>query len=158
MIRILFVCAGNICRSPTAEGVLLKYLLNNKIKELFKVDSAGTNGYHIGEAPDPRACAAALRRGIDISGQRARKLIPTDFERFDLLLAMDRENLGIMRRGSRPEYHGRLGLFTDYSPRFRGLDVPDPYYGGDEGFERVLDMAEDAATGLVERLAGKRSG
>ncbi|HMM55787.1 MAG TPA: low molecular weight protein-tyrosine-phosphatase [Candidatus Desulfobacillus sp.] len=158
MIRILFVCAGNICRSPTAEGVLAKYLSNNKIEELFKVDSAGINGYHIGEAPDPRACAAAFRRGIDISGQRARKLIPTDFERFDLLLAMDRENLGFMRCGSRPEYHGRLGLFTDYSPRFRGLDVPDPYYGDDEGFELVLDMAEDAATGLVERLAGKRSG
>jgi protein-tyrosine phosphatase len=152
MTRILFVCMGNICRSPTAEGVARKIIINKKIDTLIKVDSAGTHGYHIGESPDPRTREAALRRGIDLSGLRARKVVPEDFERFDLLLAMDRDNLDILKRSARPEYHAKLGLFMSYASRFDTDEMPDPYYGGERGFELVLDMAEDAAHGLIETL------
>ncbi len=158
MSRILFVCMGNICRSPTAEGVMNKIIINNKIKNLFKVDSAGTYGYHMGERPDPRTCEAALRRGIDLSGRRARKVVPEDFEHFDLLLAMDRDNLALLRRGARPEHHHKLGLFMHYARRFEVDEVPDPYYGGERGFELVLDMAEDAGQGLIETLLEQKKG
>lgn len=152
MTRILFVCMGNICRSPTAEGVANYIILNNKLENLIKVDSAGTHGYHIGEPPDPRTCEAALRRGIDLSAQRARKVVPEDFDRFDLVLAMDRANLALLKRGSRPEHHGKLGLFMSYASRFDAEEVPDPYYGGEKGFELVLDMIEDAANGLIDAV------
>ena len=155
MKRILFVCMGNICRSPTAEGVINKIIINNKLYNIVKVDSAATHGYHIGEPPDPRSCAAALRRGIDLSVQRARKVAPEDFERFDLLLAMDRDNLTLLKRGARPEHHAKLGLFMRYATRFQVDEVPDPYYGGKQGFELVLDMAEDAGQGLIWSLLGK---
>lgn len=155
MKRILFVCMGNICRSPTAEGVVNKIIINNKIETIIKVDSAATHGYHIGEPPDPRSCAAALRRGIDLSVQRARKVVPEDFERFDLLLAMDRDNLALLKRGARPEHHAKLGLFMRYATRFQVDEVPDPYYGGEQGFEQVLDMAEDAGQGLIRSLLGQ---
>lgn len=156
MTRVLFVCMGNICRSPTAEGVARKILLNNRLNTVVKVNSAGTHGYHIGEPPDPRTVAAALRRGIDLSGLRARKVVPQDFEEFDLLLAMDRDNLNLLKRGARPEYHAKLGLFMSYASRFDTDEVPDPYYGGEQGFELVLDMAEDAASGLIEALQNKK--
>ena len=146
---------GNICRSPTAEGVLNKIIVNNKLESIVNVDSAATHGYHIGEPPDPRSCAAALRRGIDLSVQRARKVAPEDFERFDLLLAMDRDNLTLLKRGARPEHHAKLGLFMRYATRFQVDEVPDPYYGGEQGFELVLDMAEDAGQGLIRSLLGK---
>ncbi|HNQ57849.1 MAG TPA: low molecular weight protein-tyrosine-phosphatase [Candidatus Desulfobacillus denitrificans] len=152
MIRVLFVCLGNICRSPTAEGVLKKMIKDKEIESFIKVNSAGTHGYHVGEPPDPRTCEAALRRGIDLSGLRARKVLPADFEKFDLLLAMDRSNLDQLKRGSRPEHHRKLGLFMSYATRFATEEVPDPYYGGEGGFELVLDMAEDAANGLIEHL------
>lgn len=152
MKRILFVCMGNICRSPTAEGVAYKIIKNNEIESLIKVDSAGTHGYHIGEPPDSRTCAAAWKRGIDLSGMRARKVVPDDFERFDLLLAMDRDNLAMLKRGAQPEHHKKLALFMNYSSRFDSDEMPDPYYGGEAGFELVLDMAEDAARGLIEAL------
>lgn len=152
MTRILFVCMGNICRSPTAEGVTNKILINNRLESTIKVDSAGTHGYHIGEPPDPRTRGAAMKRGIDLSGLRARKVVPEDFERFDLLLAMDRDNLALLKRGARPEHHAKLGLFMSYASRFDTDEVPDPYYGGEQGFELVLDMAEDAARGLIEAL------
>lgn len=152
MTRILFVCMGNICRSPTAEGVTGKLLINNRLESFIKVDSAGTHGYHIGEPPDPRSREAALKRGIDLSGLRARKVVPEDFERFDLLLAMDHDNLALLKRSARPEHHAKLGLFMSYASRFDTDDVPDPYYGGEQGFELVLDMAEDAARGLIEAL------
>lgn len=152
MTRILFVCMGNICRSPTAEGVTSKILINNRLESIIKVDSAGTHGYHIGEPPDPRTREAAMKRGIDLSGLRARKVVPEDFERFDLLLAMDRDNLALLKRGARPEHHAKLGLFMSYASRFDTDEVPDPYYGGEQGFELVLDMAEDAARGLIEAL------
>ena len=152
MSRILFVCTGNICRSPTAEGVVKIIIKNNGMDSLIKVDSAGTHGYHIGEPPDPRTCEAALRRGIDLSGYRARKVVPEDFERFDLLLAMDRDNLALLQRGARPEYQAKLGLFMNYASRFDAEEVPDPYYGGEQGFELVLDMIEDAGQGLIRAL------
>jgi protein-tyrosine phosphatase len=152
MTRILFVCMGNICRSPTAEGVTSKLLINNRLESFIKVDSAGTHGYHIGEPPDPRTREAAMKRGIDLSGLRARKVVPEDFERFDLLLAMDHDNLALLKRGARPEHHAKLGLFMSYASRFDTDEVPDPYYGGERGFELVLDMAEDAARGLIEAL------
>ncbi len=152
MSRILFVCMGNICRSPTAEGIVNNIIINKGMSGLIKVDSAGTHGYHIGEPPDPRTCEAALRRGIDLSGLRARKVVPEDFERFDLLLAMDRDNLALLKRGTRPEHHAKLGLFMHYASRFDTDDVPDPYYGGEQGFELVLDMVEDAGQGLIRAL------
>ena len=152
MSRILFVCTGNICRSPTAEGVVKIIIKNNGMDSLIKVDSAGTHGYHIGEPPDPRTCEAALRRGIDLSGYRARKVVPEDFQRFDLLLAMDRDNLALLQRGARPEYQAKLGLFMNYASRFDAEEVPDPYYGGEQGFELVLDMIEDAGQGLIRAL------
>lgn len=152
MTRILFVCMGNICRSPTAEAVTNKYIINSRLESFIKVDSAGTHGYHIGEPPDPRTRKAAMKRGIDLSGLRARNVVPEDFERFDLLLAMDHDNLALLKRGARPEHHAKLGLFMSYASRFDTDEVPDPYYGGEQGFELVLDMAEDAARGLIETL------
>lgn len=156
MTRILFVCMGNICRSPTAEGVVSNIIINNRLEDLIKVDSAGTHGYHIDEPPDRRTREAALRRGVDLSGLRARKVVPEDFERFDLLLAMDRDNLALLKRGARPEHHAKLGLFMRYASRFEVEEVPDPYYGGEEGFELVLDMAEDAGQGLIEALLDRK--
>lgn len=152
MKHILFVCAGNICRSPTAEGVMRKHIQQRGLGRQIEVDSAGTHGYHVGESPDPRSTEAARRRGIDLSVQRARKVIPEDFDRFDLLLAMDRDNLAFLKRNARPEYHDRLGLFMEYATRFQEDEVPDPYDGGAQGFERVLDMVDDAARGLIEAL------
>ena len=156
MTRILFVCMGNICRSPTAEGVVSNIITNNGLEDLIKVDSAGTHGYHIDEPPDRRTREAALRRGVDLSGLRARKVVPEDFERFDLLLAMDRDNLALLKRGARPEHHAKLGLFMRYASRFEVEEVPDPYYGGEDGFELVLDMAEDAGQGLIEALLDRK--
>lgn len=158
MKRILFVCMGNICRSPSAEGVVRKIIKDNELESIIKVDSAGTHAYHVGETPDPRSCEAALRRGIDLSGKRARKVVPEDFERFDLLLAMDRDNLALLKRGARPEHHHKLDLFMRYARHHQAEEVPDPYYGGARGFELVLDMVEDAGRGLIEALLEKKKG
>jgi protein-tyrosine phosphatase len=157
MMRILFVCMGNICRSPTAEGVTRQLLINNGLESLINVDSAGTHDYHLGEPPDLRTQRAALKRGIDLSGLRARKVEPGDLERYDLLLAMDRDNLALLKRGSAPRFHAKMGLFMHYSAHFAEEEVPDPYYGGEKGFELVLDMAEDAARGLIEALRKKQA-
>lgn len=156
MKRILFVCMGNICRSPTAHGVANKAIINMGLEGIVEVDSAGTHGYHIGELPDPRTREAALRRGIDLSGLRARKVVSADFEQFDLLLAMDRDNLALLKRHAQPRQHAKLGLFMDYSSRFDTDEMPDPYYGGEDGFELVLDMAEDAVRGLLEKLLHRK--
>ena len=151
-MRILFVCLGNICRSPTAE-VVVRVMAAREAPELeLEVDSAGTAGYHVGEAPDPRTRAAAARRGYDLSTLRARIVEPVDFERFDLILAMDRENLSVLRRRAPPVAHERLRLFLEFAPRADVEDVPDPYYGGPNGFEEVLDLVEDAARGLLGDL------
>ncbi|HEX4387250.1 MAG TPA: low molecular weight protein-tyrosine-phosphatase [Steroidobacteraceae bacterium] len=150
--RVLFVCLGNICRSPTAEGVL-RALAARELPELpLEVDSAGTSTYHLGKPPDPRTCAAAARRGYQLKGLRARTVEATDFERFDLILAMDEENLAVLRRRAPSNAHERLRLFLEFAPDAATREVPDPYYGGPNGFEEVLDLVEDAARGLLSYL------
>ncbi|WP_428101892.1 low molecular weight protein-tyrosine-phosphatase [Candidatus Rariloculus sp.] len=149
---VLFVCMGNICRSPTAEGMFLKVLEERAPKLRIHVDSAGTHAYHIGEPPDLRAQHAARRRGIDLSGQRARQVRAKDFERFDLVLAMDEINHAMLLERSPQEFHERIRLFLEFAPRLDRTEVPDPYYGGVNGFEHVLDLVEEAATGLIEYL------
>ena len=150
-MRILFVCLGNICRSPTAEGVL-RALAAREAPELpLEVDSAGTADYHVGQPPDPRTRAAAARRGYDLSALRARTVDVADFDRFDLILAMDRENLGALKRRAPSHAHERLRLFLEFAPD-APEDVPDPYYGGPNGFEEVLDLVETATRGLLTHL------
>ncbi|HEY6644915.1 low molecular weight protein-tyrosine-phosphatase [Povalibacter sp.] len=154
-MRILFVCLGNICRSPTAEGVFRRLLMERQLEQRFEVDSAGTHDYHVGKPPDARSIAAARRRGIDLSGLRARAVDARDAERFDLILAMDDENLDELRRRFDATYHHRLALMMSYAPDARTNAVPDPYYGGERGFEEVLDLLEQAAEGLLSDLLSR---
>jgi protein-tyrosine phosphatase len=156
--RVLFVCMGNICRSPTAEGVFRSILEQRAPNLRVEVDSAGTHAYHLGQAPDPRACRAALRRGIDLTKQRARQVRVEDFERFDLVLAMDEVNFAQLLELAPAEYHHRIRLFLEFAPDADRRDVPDPYYGGSNGFEFVLDLVEQASTGLVEHLQKNGTG
>jgi protein-tyrosine phosphatase len=149
--RILLVCMGNICRSPSAEGVLRARLAVHP-ELAVEVDSAGTHGYHVGDPPDPRSIDHAARRGVDIAGLRARQVVPEDFERFDLVLAMDRANLARLRALCPPAAAHKLGLMLDHAPRASLREVPDPYYGDAAGFEQVLDLLELAADGLVDDL------
>ena len=153
-IAVLFVCTGNICRSPTAEAVFRKLAKGAGLGELTLAGSAGTHGYHVGEAPDLRAQAAAARRGYDLGGLRARKLERGDFDRFDLLLAMGRDHYSILQSMERNSSTSKVRLVMSYARRFLEQEVPDPYYGGAQGFERVLDMLEDASQGLLESLKG----
>ena len=148
-VRILFVCMGNICRSPTAQGVFQHLVEAQGLADVIGIDSAGTHAYHVGERPDERASQAALRRGIDMSRQRARRVSERDFEEFDLVLAMDLANYEDLRGFCPPAYEEKLRLFLDYAPDTREREVPDPYYGGSRGFERVLDLVELAAAGLL---------
>ena len=148
-MRVLFVCLGNICRSPTAEAVLRALAAREAPELVLEVDSAGTAGYHVGQPPDPRTRAAAARRGYDLSTLRARTVEPADFERFDLILAMDRENLTVLRRRAPIEARERLRLFLEFAPGNAPEEVPDPYYGGPNGFEEVLDLVEAATRGLL---------
>lgn len=152
---VLFVCMGNICRSPTAEGVFRKRVVEADLSDHIVIDSAGTHAYHAGEPPDRRARAAAERREIDLSGLKARRVVEEDFERFDLILAMDTLNLKTLKeRGGDNSDHVKLML--DYSELAPGRDVPDPYYGGTAGFERVLDLIEEASSGLLEAIKKTR--
>ena len=150
--RILFVCMGNICRSPTAEGVFRKVLLEQAPELDVQIDSAGTHGYHAGAPPDPRACRAAERRGVDLKPLRARQVLVEDFAHFELVLAMDEHNRDFLVAACPPEYQSRIRLFLDFAPQLGRRDVPDPYYGGSTGFEHVLDLVEEASTGLLEHL------
>ncbi|MBI4755124.1 MAG: low molecular weight phosphotyrosine protein phosphatase [Betaproteobacteria bacterium] len=146
------VCMGNICRSPVAEAVTRSMLHEHGLSHRIAVDSAGTHGYHVGHAPDGRMQSAARRRGFELSDLRARQVEDADFERFDLILAMDRDNLAyLMERCPRTHRH-RVRLFMGYASHRGREEVPDPYYGGAAGFETVLDLVEDAARGLVENL------
>lgn len=149
--RILFFCMGNICRSPTAEGVMRAKLAAAGLD--VALDSAGTHGYHVGEAPDERSVAHARRRGYDLSALRARQLTAADFDRFDLVLAMDEDNLATAARLCPPARRARLQLLMDYAPGAGTRNVPDPYYGGGDGFERVLDLVEAACEGLLAALS-----
>lgn len=150
-MKVLFVCLGNICRSPTAEAVLRELAARDAPELPLEVDSAGTADYHVGQPPDPRTRAAAARRGYDLSALRARTVEPADFERFDLILAMDRENLQALRRRAPSHAHERLRLFLEFAPD-APEDVPDPYYGGPNGFEEVLDLVETATRALLAHL------
>ncbi|MDR1996402.1 low molecular weight protein-tyrosine-phosphatase [Azonexus sp.] len=153
--RVLLVCMGNICRSPTAEGVLRAYIQQNRLEDKVEVDSAGTHGYHVGEAPDARTQRAAMVRGYDLSQLRARKVARQDLDYFDLILAMDRTNLDNLQRLATPEQSQRIKLFMEYAKHFEDDEVPDPYYGLGHGFDIVLDMVEDAAQGLIEETKQK---
>lgn len=156
MLRVLFVCMGNICRSPTAEGVFRAHVERAGLDTQVEVDSAGTHGYHVGSAPDPRAQAAARQRGYELSGLRARRVTEADFRRYDLILAMDRDNLSLLRDACPAEERHRLRLFLEFARNFGDDEVPDPYYGGPEGFERVLDLVEDAAAGLIDEIRQRK--
>ena len=153
--RVLFVCMGNICRSPTAEGVFRHAVAAAGLEQRILVDSAGTHDYHLDHAPDRRAQSAAAQRGYDLAGLRARLVTAQDFVDFDYILAMDRENLAQLRQLASPQHRGKLSLFMDYSHARRGEEVPDPYYGGAKGFELVLDMTEEAAQGLLRQIKKK---
>lgn len=152
MIKVLFVCTGNICRSPTAEGVFRALVAAEGLAGHVATDSAGTHAYHVGEPPDGRSTAAALRRGIDLSDLRARKVRASDYAEFDLVLAMDRGHADILRRQCPVDLAGRVRLFLDFAPDLGIKDVPDPYYGGGDGFERVLDMIEAGSAGLLSHI------
>ena len=151
-VAVLVVCTGNICRSPTGEGVLRHMAGKRGLGDRVRVASAGTHDYHVGDCPDPRTLEHAKRRGYDLSAQRAQQLSRAHFEEFDYILAMDRGHLRIIRAMAPKDARARVGMFLEASARWRGEDVPDPYYGGVEGFERVLDMVEEAAERWLDRF------
>lgn len=148
--RILFVCLGNICRSPTAESVFKQHATDQNF-DVF-IDSAGTGGWHTGEKPDRRTRLAGEKRGYSFKGQSARQVVPSDFENFDRLIAMDSRNLQTLKGRSHVRYHEKFSLFLDYASSYEGQDVPDPYYKGEEGFEIVLNLVELASEGLLQDL------
>lgn len=152
MIKVLFVCLGNICRSPTADGIFRKLIADAGLNDQVQVDSAGTAGWHIGRAPDARTVAAAKNRGYDLSELRARQVSKMDFFEYDYILAMDNANLGDLNSLKPANYTGHLGLFLAFSEQDQYREVPDPYHGGSEGFELVLDLVEDAAQGLLNDI------
>jgi protein-tyrosine phosphatase len=151
-VSILFVCMGNICRSPTAEGVFRKLVSDAGLEDRIHVDSAGTHAYHTGESPDRRGMEAADRRGFSLKGIRARRVVETDFAAFDYIIAMDEDNLAKLRESADVDHHGKLRLFLEFAAASTLTEVPDPYYGGLAGFERVLDLVEDAAQGLLAEI------
>lgn len=156
MTRVLFVCTGNICRSPTAEGIFRAAVAEAGLAASITADSAGTTGWHVGEAPDARAIAAAAARGIDISGLRARSIEAGDFHGFDMVLAMDRTHLRVIEAQAPAGAPAETRLFLDFAPEAGSSDVPDPYYGGADGFEHVLDLVEMGGRGLLGHLRGRR--
>lgn len=157
-MKILFVCLGNICRSPTAEIVFREILAREAPDLAVEVDSAGTATYHVGSPPDSRTREAALRRGYDMSALRARVVESGDFSQFDLILAMDRQNFDALSRKAPPAARDRIRLFLEFAPEADTLEVPDPYYGGANGFEEVLDLVEAAARGLLRHVREQRGG
>ncbi|MBL8498810.1 low molecular weight phosphotyrosine protein phosphatase [Nitrosomonas sp. JL21] len=157
-IKVLFVCMGNICRSPTADAVFRHFVKEARVDHLIEVDSAGTHAYHIGNPPDHRTQHTASKRGYAMHELRARAVQTSDFEEFDYILAMDKENLSLLHQRSPRQHLDKIQLFMQYSQN-AGLDteVPDPYFGGDQGFELVLDMVEDASRGLLAHLCTHNS-
>ena len=150
--KVLFICMGNICRSPTAEAVFRHYVEKAGLEDRIEIDSAGTHDYHIGATPDARTQRAAKQRGYDMSALRGRQVDAMDFNRFEYVLAMDEANLDILKRIRPREAQGHLGLFLEFAQCHAEREVPDPYYGGTGGFEKVLDLVEDAAHGLLTHI------
>lgn len=155
MLAVLVVCTGNICRSPTGEGVMRAAIERRGLSRRIRVASAGTHDYHVGDAPDSRSVNHAKRRGYDLSALRASQVSRGDFERFDYILAMDRGHLRMLKAIAPQGARAKLGLFLEASERWKGEDVPDPYYGGPDDFERVLDMVEEAAERWLDRIEGE---
>lgn len=155
--RVLFVCLGNICRSPTAHGVLESKVSQLGLAHAIDVDSCGTAEWHTGRAPDPRSVSAALQRGYDLSHLRARQVQSGDFDEFDFILAMDRSNLADLQALCPATYPGHLGLFMSFAGSAAVREVPDPYYGGDDGFDHVLDLVEQASDGLLREICSAHS-
>jgi protein-tyrosine phosphatase len=151
-VAVLVVCTGNICRSPTGEGVLRALAKRRGLDGRIRIASAGTHDYHVGDAPDPRTVKHARKRGYDLSGQRAQLVDKTHFHEYDYILAMDRGHLRILKSLAPADGKAKLGMFLEASGQWKGEDVPDPYYGGLEGFERVLDMVEEAAERWLDRI------
>jgi len=154
--KILFVCMGNICRSPTAEGVFRRLASKHSGLANLEIDSCGTIGYHQGETPDSRAQQAAISRGYDLSNIRARKFLQSDFDAFDLIIAMDHENIKNIQRLDRDrKFIHKIKLFLDFTESNKDQAVPDPYYGGEQGFDRVIDLVKEASEGLIQFLLTK---
>ncbi|MBR8184375.1 low molecular weight phosphotyrosine protein phosphatase [Burkholderia ambifaria] len=154
-VAICFVCLGNICCSPTAEGVMRHQVDAAGLAEHIAIDSAGTGDWHVGEPPDTRAQAAARIRGYDLSALRARQVSAADFERFDLLLAMDEANLAELRRRCPPEHRDKVRLLMEFAAGAAETEVADPYFGGPQGFDQVLDQVERACAGLLDTLRSR---
>jgi protein-tyrosine phosphatase len=156
-VSVIFVCLGNICRSPTAEAVFQKLIFDEGYDQLITIDSAGTHAYHVNEPPDERAQAAARRRGIDMSSLRGRRATERDIENFDYVLAMDSENYHNLLAISADEHQHKIRLFMEFAPNRPEDEVPDPYYGGPGGFDNVLDMVEEAAHGFLQHIRDNHS-
>jgi protein-tyrosine phosphatase len=154
-VGVLFVCLGNICRSPTAHGIFLERVTRHGLENDVRVDSAGTGDWHIGHAPDQRAALMASRRGYDLSALRARQIASDDFRHFDYILAMDAENLRNLQRLQPADFTGELKLFMEYGDHPEYREVPDPYHGDEADFERVVDLVENAAEGLLRHIAAR---
>jgi len=152
MVKVLFVCMGNICRSPTAHGVFRELVRQEGLTDHIEIDSAGTHAYHVGEPPDGRAMETARRRGVDLSDLRARRAESDDFARFDYVLAMDQDNYHGLSSICPQGMHDKIHMFMDFAPEMRTREVPDPYYGGAKGFEHVLDLVDAAAAGLLAEI------
>lgn len=155
MVKVLFVCMGNICRSPTAEGVFRHLVKQAKAGDFITIDSAGTHAYHVGEPPDTRSLSTAQSRQIDMSKQRARRVNVNDFEEFDHILAMDKSNQQQLMDMCPAHLKHKIELFMNYANEFEETEVPDPYYGGARGFDHVFDLVEDASKGLINKLMTK---
>ncbi|WP_078119912.1 low molecular weight protein-tyrosine-phosphatase [Thiosocius teredinicola] len=151
-VTVLFVCMGNICRSPTAHGVFRALVEKEGLAEVIKIDSAGTHAYHVGSPPDKRAQATALQRGVDLSDLVARRVEEQDFASFDYVVAMDQDNYMALSAICPDEHVDKIQMFMDFAPQMRTREVPDPYYGGASGFERVFDLVDAAALGLLDEI------